>query len=67
VSLWVGREVGQAGVFVEVVDAHCCQHGDDDIVVGEVCVEGATEGEVLRVVCERAVDAAVAGRDVLVG
>jgi hypothetical protein len=34
--------------------------------VGKVCVEGAVEREVLGVVCEGAVDAAVAGRDVLV-
>jgi hypothetical protein len=67
VSLWVRREGGQAGVFAEVVDAHSRQHGDDDVVVGEVCVEGAVEGEVLGVVGEGAVDAAVAGSDVLVG
>jgi hypothetical protein len=54
-------------VFVEVVDAHCRQHRDDDIVVGEICVEGTVEREVFGVVCEGAVDAAVAGRDVLVG
>ena len=66
-SLWVGREGGEAGVFVEVIDAHGCEHGDDDVVVGEVCVERAVEGEVVGVVCEGAVDAAVAGGDVLVG
>lgn len=52
---------------MEVVDAHCCQDGDDDVVVGEVGVEGSVEREVLGVVGEGAVDAAVACGDVLVG
>lgn len=67
VSLGVGWVVRQAWRFVEVVDAHCCQDGDDDVVVGEVGVEGSVEREVLGVVGEGAVDAAVARGDVLVG
>lgn len=66
VSLGVGWVVRQAWRLVKVVDAHSCQDGDDDVVVGEVGVEGSVEREVLGVVGERAIDAAVACGDVLV-
>lgn len=66
VSLGVGRELREVGVFVVVVDAHCCQDRDDDIVVGKIRVEWTAQWEVCCVVCDRAVDAAVAFKYVLV-
>jgi hypothetical protein len=66
VSFRIGRELGEIRVLVEVIDAHRGEDGDDDVVMGEVCVEGTAEREVLRIVGEGAVDAAVARSDVLV-
>ena len=37
---------------MEVVHGHGGKHADDDVVVGEVGVEGAAEGEVGGVVVE---------------
>ena len=66
VPLGVGRELREVGMLVVVVDTHCGQDGDDDVVVGEVRVERTAEWEVCCVVCNGAVDAAVAFEDVLV-
>lgn len=53
-------------MLAEVVDTQSRQDRDQDVVVGEVGVEGPAEREVLAVGGEGAVDAAVAGCDVLV-
>lgn len=63
---WVGRELSEIGVLVVIVDAHRRQDRDDDIIVGEVGVEGTAKWEVCRVIRNGAVDAAVACKDVLV-
>lgn len=52
---------------VEVVERHCGQGGDDDIVVGEVGVEGLAQGEVGGVVGKGGVDRGVGRGDILVG
>ena len=51
---------------MEVVDAHCGQDGDDDVVVGEVCIERTAQWEVCCVVRDGAVDTAFAFEYVLV-
>lgn len=51
---------------MEVVQGHGGQGGDDDVVVGEVCIEGAAEREVGGVVVEGGVDGAVGDGDVFV-
>lgn len=66
VPLGVRWELRQIGVLMVVVDAHRCEHGYDNVVMGEVRVEWAAKRKVLSVVCEGAVHAAVTGRDVLV-
>jgi hypothetical protein len=53
-------------MLVPVVDTHCCQDGDDDIIVGKVCVEGTAKWKVGCVVCNGAVDAAIAVKYVLI-
>lgn len=63
----VGRELGKTWRVAEVVEGHGRQDADDDVVVAEVCVEGAVEGEVARVIGYAAVDGAVGDGDVLVG
>jgi len=67
VAVWVRWVLLEVGVLAEVVYGHGGEHGDDDVVVGEVGVERASEGEVGGVVGEGAVDGAVGARDVLVG
>ena len=52
--------------LAEVVKAHRCESGDDDIVVREISVKWAAEREVFRVVRERVIDRRVAAGDVLV-
>ena len=58
--------MGEVWMLVPVVDTHCRQNGDDDIVVGKVCVEGTAQWEVGCVVCDGTVDAAVAFEYVLI-
>ena len=65
-SLGIRRELCEVGILMVVINAHCCQHRDDDIVVGEVRVEWTAQWEVCCVVRDRAVDAAVAFEYVLV-
>lgn len=65
-AVLVRRELRQRNGVVEVVHGHGGQSGDDDVVVREVCVEGAPEGEVGGVVVEGGVDGGVGGGDVFV-
>lgn len=66
VPVGVGRELREVGMLVVVIDAHCGEDRDDDVVVGEVCVERTAQWEVCCVVRDGAVDAAVALEYVLV-
>lgn len=51
---------------MEVIDAHCSEDGDYYVVVSEVGVERSAKREIVGVVGERAVNAAVTCSDVLV-
>ena len=64
--LGVGRELREVGVLMPVVNTHCRQDRDDDVVVGEVCIERTAQWEVCCVVRDGAVDTAFAFEYVLV-
>ena len=60
---WISGEI--RGIM-EVIQTHGREGGDDDVVVGEICVEGTAEREVFVIVCYGVVHAAVGFRDVLI-
>lgn len=45
VAVRIWRVLLEVGVFAEVLDGHGGEGGDDDVVVGEVCVKGAVQRE----------------------